>query len=143
MNRLSISLATLTLGAMLAGPALAAEMTTTTTESTTSTSNPAAMTASSGDRTLGVVTNGNVTTEFKAAGTHGIDMNKLKPWSAFAADHPAIAKELAYKPALIGDDSYAKNHPELGSFFSTHPDIREAMIENPGNFVAIPPRPGE
>ena len=127
MNRLSISLATLTLSAMLAGSALAGDVTA----------------ASSSDTTLGTVVNGNTTTEFKAAGTHGVDMNKLKPWSAFAADHPAIAKELAYKPALIGDDSYAKNHPELGSFFSTHPDIREAMIQNPGNFVAIPPRAGE
>ena len=125
MNRLSISLATLTFSAMLAGSAIAGDM------------------ASASDRTLGTVVNGNTTTEFKAAGTHGIDMNKLRPWSAFAADHPAIAKELAYKPALIGDDAYAKNHPELQSFFTTHPDVREAMIENPGNFVAIPPRPGE
>jgi hypothetical protein len=136
MKRLSISLATLTLGAMLAGPALADDMTRTTTTSTTTTS-------SASDPTLGTVVNGNTTTEFKAAGTHGIDMNRLKPWSAFAADHPAIAQQLAHKPALIGDDGYAKNHPELDAFFSTHPDIRQAMIENPGNFVAIPPRPGE
>ncbi len=125
MNRLSISVATLTLSAMLAGSAIAGDV------------------ASAGDRTLGVVVSGNTTTEFKAAGPHGIDMNKLRPWSAFAADHPAIAKELANKPALVGDDAYAKNHPELQSFFATHPDVREAMIENPGNFVAIPPRPGE
>ncbi|MDO8434601.1 MAG: hypothetical protein Q7S58_19565 [Candidatus Binatus sp.] len=126
MNRLSISFATLALSAILAGPAIAGDTT-----------------SAASDRTLGTVVNGDTTTEFKAAGTHGLDMNKLRPWSAFAADHPAIAKELAYKPALIGDDAYAKNHPELESFFSTHPDIREAMIENPGNFVAIPPRPGE
>jgi hypothetical protein len=138
------SLATLTLSAMLVGPAMAEEMTTTTTEATTTTSNNSMpMTTSPGDRTLGTVVNGNTTTEFKAAGKHGIDMNKLKPWSAFAADHPAIAQQLAAKPALIGDDAYAQNHPELGAFFSTHPDIRQAMMENPGNFVAIPPRPGE
>jgi len=45
--------------------------------------------------------------------------------------------------ALINDDAYAKKHPALGAFFSAHPDIREAMAANPGNYVAIPPRPGE
>jgi hypothetical protein len=143
MKRIYISIGTLALTAMLCGPALAEEMTTTTTETTTTTTNPAPVTSSADGQTLGVVKNGNLTTEFKAAGTHGIDMNQLKPWSAFAADHPAIAKQLAYKPALIGDHAYAKQHPELDAFFSSHPDIRQAMIENPGNFVAIPPRPGE
>ena len=36
-----------------------------------------------------------------------------------------------------------KKHPQLGAFFSAHPEIREAMAANPGNYVAIPPRPGE
>ena len=119
MNRLSISLAVLSMTVLFAAPALA------------------------GEQTLATVTNGNTTTEFKAAGTQGVDMNKLKPWSEFANSHPDIAKQLAYKPALITDDGYAKSHPELEAFFSTHPDIKEAMIQNPGNFVAIPPRPGE
>ena len=143
MKRIYFSIGALLLGAMLSAPAMAEEMTTTTTESTTTTTNPAPVTSSSDGQTLAVVRNGNITTEFKAAGTHGIDMDQLKPWSAFAAEHPAIAKQLAYKPALISSDAYAQKHPELGAFFSAHPDIRQAMIENPGNFVAIPPRPGE
>jgi hypothetical protein len=94
-------------------------------------------------KTLGTVVNGNTTTEFKAADSRDIDVAKLKTWNDFAANHRDIAKELAYKTSLINDDAYAKNHPELGDFFSAHPDIREAMAQNPGNFVAIPPRPGE
>ena len=94
-------------------------------------------------KTLGVVVNGNTTTEFKAADTSDIDMQKLETWSAFASEHPNVARQLAYKPALIKSDSYTKKHPELSDFFSAHPDIREAMTENPGNYVAIPPRPGE
>ena len=94
-------------------------------------------------KTLGTVVNGNTTTEFKAADSRDIDVAKLKTWNDFAANHPDIAKELAYKTSLINDEAYAKNHPELGDFFSAHPDIREAMAQNPGNFVAIPPRPGE
>jgi hypothetical protein len=94
-------------------------------------------------KTLGTVVNGNTTTVFKAADTSDIDMQKLQTWTAFASEHQDIARALAYKPALINSDSYAKKHPELADFFSAHPDIREAMAEDPGNYVAIPPRPGE
>ena len=93
--------------------------------------------------TLGTVVNGNTTIEFRAADTSDIDLAKLRTWSDFAAEHPNIARELAYKPSLINSESYLKKHPELESFFSAHPDIKMAMAENPGNYVAIPPRPGE
>ena len=93
--------------------------------------------------TLGTVVNGNTTTVFKAAGNRGIDTQKLKTWNDFASEHPNVASALAHNPALINDDSYAKKHPQLSAFFSAHPEIREAMAANPGNYVAIPPRPGE
>jgi hypothetical protein len=94
-------------------------------------------------KTMGTVVNGNTTTVFKAAGNRGIDTEKLKTWNDFASRHPSVASELAHNPALINDDGYAKEHPKLGVFFAAHPDIREAMTANPGNYVAIPPRPGE
>ncbi len=93
--------------------------------------------------TLGTVVNGNTTTVFKAAGNRGIDTEKLKIWNDFASEHPNVASELAHNPALINDDGYAKKHPQLDAFFSAHPEVREAMAANPGNYVAIPPRPGE
>jgi hypothetical protein len=95
------------------------------------------------DKTLGVVENGNTTIVFKAADPSDFPMQKLDTWGDFASQHPNIARELAYKPSLIDSDDYAKKRPELGAFFSEHPDIREAMEANPGNYVAIPPRPGE
>ena len=94
-------------------------------------------------RTLGTVVNGNTTTVFKAADTSDIDMQKLQTWGSFASEHPDVARALAYRPSLINNDSYTQKHPELGEFFSAHPDIREAMAEDPGNYNAIPPRPGE
>jgi hypothetical protein len=93
--------------------------------------------------TLGTVVNGNTTIEFRAADTSDLDLAKLRAWSDFGAQHPNIARELAYKPSLINSESYLKKHPELESFFSAHPDIKMEMAENPGNYVAIPPRPGE
>ncbi len=103
----------------------------------------AALSAAQEGKTLGTVVDGNTTIEFKAADTSDIDTQKLKTWNDFASQHPKIAKDLAYKPKLINDDGYAKEHPELAAFFSAHPDIREAMAENPGNYNAIAPRPGE
>ena len=96
-----------------------------------------------GGQTLGTVTNGNTVIEFKAADTSDIDLAKLRAWSDFAAEHPKIARELAYKPSLMNSDAYLKKNPELESFFSQHADIKDAMAENPGNYVAIPPREGE
>ena len=94
-------------------------------------------------KTLGVINNGNKEIVFQAANTSDLPMQKLQEWGSFASQHPDIARQLAYKPSLINSDAYAKKHPELGEFFSAHPDIREAMAANPGNYVAIPPRPGE
>jgi hypothetical protein len=96
-----------------------------------------------GAEVLGTVVRGNTTIIFQAAGTHGLDLNRLRTWSQFAEEHPKIATTLAYKPSLINDPGYLTKHPELATFFQAHPDIKDAMEENPGNFAAIPPRPGE
>jgi hypothetical protein len=77
------------------------------------------------------------------AATHGLDLNMLRTWSQFAEEHPKVATALAYKPSLINDPGYLTKHHELATFFQTHPDIKDAIEENPGNFAAIPRRPGE
>ena len=94
-------------------------------------------------KTLGTVVNGNTTTVFKSAGPGGVDSAKLKTWNEFAAQHPKVATALANKPELINDASYTQRHPGLAAFFAAHPDIHDAMVANPGNYNAIPPRPGE
>ena len=94
-------------------------------------------------KVLGQVDNGRTQIVFQAADNSDLDMQKLQTWSSFASEHPDIARQLAYKPSLINSDSYTQQHPELGQFFSAHPDIRESMAEDPGNYNAIPPRPGE
>ncbi|MGO9454910.1 MAG: hypothetical protein ACLQDV_28255 [Candidatus Binataceae bacterium] len=120
MNRISTLLIAVALPIAFAGPAIAQE-----------------------GKTLGVVDNGRTEIVFQAADTSDIDMQRLDTWNAFASQHQNIARELAYKPSLINSDSYTQKHPELAEFFSAHPDMREAMAENPGNYNAIPPRPSE
>jgi hypothetical protein len=92
---------------------------------------------------LGSVTQGNTTIIFEAANPTDLDMQHLQTWDEFANSHPRIASALAYKPSLISDEAYLGKNPELSAFFQAHPDIRDAMVENPGDFAAIPPRPGE
>lgn len=120
MNRISIALFGLALPMAFAVPSVASDA-----------------------KVLGTVENGNNEIVFEAADTSDLPMQQLETWGSFASAHPDIARALAYKPSLINSDSYAKKHPELAEFFSAHPDIREAMQRNPGNYVAIPPRPGE
>ena len=104
---------------------------------------PASDRTATGDEVLGTVVHGNTTIVFESAGTHGLDSSRLLKWDQFAEQHLKIATALAYKPSLINDSGYLSKHPELATFFQAHPDIKDAMEENPGNFAAIPPRPGE
>lgn len=89
-------------------------------------------------QTLGVVQRGNTIIEFKAADTSDIDMAKLKTWHEFAEQHPKIASQLGYHPSLVKNDAWVNKHPELAQFFAQHPDIHDAMEDDPGNFVAPP-----
>jgi hypothetical protein len=98
--------------------------------------------ASSG-RVLGSVTNGNTTVVFEPANNTDIETQPLMTWGEFAADHPAIAHALEYNPSLISDPGYLKKHPDFSAFLQAHPEVREAMAADPGNFNAIWPRPGE
>jgi hypothetical protein len=92
---------------------------------------------------LGRVVQGNTTIVFAPADTSDIDTKRLETWGDFAAAHPKVAKELAYNNSLMNNRAYLSKHLELDEFFRAHPDIKEAMAENPGNYVAIQPRPGE
>ena len=92
---------------------------------------------------LGSVTKGNTTVVFEPANPSDIETQPLTIWDGFATDHPGVARALAFKPSLMNDSGYLKKHPELNAFFEEHPDVRDAMAADPGNFAAIPPRPGE
>jgi hypothetical protein len=104
---------------------------------------PAPSEAPAGGTVLGSVTNGNTTIVFDAANLSDIDTQALVTWGDFAAAHPSIARALAYRPSLMNDPGYLNKHPDFNAFLQKHPEAREAMAANPGNFNAIPPRPGE
>ena len=92
---------------------------------------------------LGRITQGNTTIIFAPADSSDLDLARLKTWEEFADSHPAIARDLAHHPSLMHNQGYLKRHPDLVQFFKEHPDIKVAMAQDPGNFVAPPPRSGE
>jgi hypothetical protein len=99
--------------------------------------------APAGGNVLGSVTRGNTTVVFESANSSDIDTRALRTWDSFAEEHPEIARSLAFKPTLMDDPGYLKRHPALSDFLQEHPEVRSAMALDPGNFAAIPPRPGE
>jgi len=94
-----------------------------------------------GDTTT--VNRGNATLEFEPAGTDNIDTANYQIWNEFASDHPEIARAIAYRPKAVDDPAFLRKHPALATFYQQHPEVRDALIADPGNFAAIPPRPGE
>lgn len=97
----------------------------------------------SSEQLLGVVTNENRTIFFAPTNESDLDVDKLRIWEKFSDNHPDIARAIAYHPQVLETDTFIERHPDLEKFFRNHPDIRDAMIKDPGNYEAIPPRPGE
>jgi hypothetical protein len=131
MKRSSTAIISILVTLVLALPAMAQE------------ENSGAAQPQAGGAELGRVQQGNTTIVFAPADTGDIDISRLRTWGEFAETHPKIAKALAYNSSLMNDSGYLSKHLELEGFFQAHPDIKDAMTQNPGNFVAIQPRPGE
>jgi hypothetical protein len=85
---------------------------------------------------LGTVVKGDRTIVFEPAKLNESSDIQLRTWSQWALEHAQISRELGNRPALARNAAYLKKHPELQVFLATHPDIRQGIITNPGNFVA-------
>jgi hypothetical protein len=86
---------------------------------------------------LGTVQNGNLTIVFEAANSSDINVGMYQAWDEFAQANTKIARQLTRHPSLLSDDNYLRRHPELAGFFGQHPDVKSAMIANPGNFLPV------
>jgi hypothetical protein len=87
----------------------------------------------------GTVVEGKTTMVFKAANESDLHMKSLKQWTAFAQEHPKLARQLADQPTLLSDAHYLGKHPELSQLFNDNPGLLAEMKQDPGNFNAIPP----
>ena len=63
------------------------------------------------------------------------DVMRLRTWQEFALEHPELIRGVESRPSRITDSGYLKKHPELNVFLTEHPDIKQAMVADPGNFI--------
>ncbi|MGO9123365.1 MAG: hypothetical protein ACLP6G_00615 [Terriglobales bacterium] len=61
--------------------------------------------------------------------------NGTKTTDTFMASHPGMAKQLAADPGLIDNKQYLAQHPELGNFLKTHPEIQQEWQNHPVAFA--------
>jgi hypothetical protein len=94
-----------------------------------------------GDTTT--VNRGNAAIVFEPAGMSDIETAQYKVWNDYASAHPEVERALAYNPRLADNPHFLKKHPSLAQLYQAHPDLHDAIVADPGNFAAIPPRPGE
>lgn len=85
------------------------------------------------------VSSGNTVIEAGGASPADLPMQRYKTWDEFQASHAEIAQQLSRKPELVNSSRYLASHPDLKEFFDAHPDIREDMARNPGNYLAVVP----
>ena len=54
---------------------------------------------------------------------------------AFFDSHPKIVRQLEKNPALIENQQFVDNHPELHEYLKTHPYVRREFKDHPYRFM--------
>ena len=72
--------------------------------------------------------------DFQKARLNSAQQDLLRSWNNVVVSDPGVARALARKPALLGDQAYLDKHPPLQEFVAEHPDFPDQFADNPGNF---------
>jgi len=59
----------------------------------------------------------------------------MMDFGGFLRSHSGIQRDLTRDPAVVKDNGYVQNHPELVSYLNAHPDVRAELMANPQTFV--------
>jgi hypothetical protein len=89
---------------------------------------------SSSAKILGVVQNGNRTIIFERSNVN-LNLDQLSAFGQVTASDPALASKLARNPSLVNDEGFVNKYPALQQFFEEHPNAREDIVANPGNYL--------
>jgi len=60
---------------------------------------------------------------------------QLASFGEFLGSHSNIAQQLSKDPALVKNQEYVENHPELQEYLKAHPGVKEELKENPQSFI--------
>jgi hypothetical protein len=77
-----------------------------------------------------------LTVATEGALTGDLPLADYQAFDTFAVAHPEIVSELSHNPKLIENDHYLSKHTELQGFLASHAELRSALIEDPGDFLA-------
>jgi hypothetical protein len=73
------------------------------------------------------------------AGQHWNDRDAthqhMASFGEFLGGHSDIAHDVSKNPSVVKNREYVQNHPELDSYLSAHPEVRDDMMANPDSFV--------
>ncbi len=75
--------------------------------------------------------------ENEGAPSTDLPMADYHAFDSFSAQHPEIIGQLSRNPQLMHSDSYLAKNPELKTFLDSHPEVRDALREHPGNFLPL------
>jgi hypothetical protein len=53
----------------------------------------------------------------------------------FPEGHPGIGRDLLKRSGLVNNDEQVENHPALGAFPQSHPEIRAELHDHPTHFM--------
>lgn len=60
---------------------------------------------------------------------------ELTNFDGFLDSHPDVSRQLDANPSLINDANYLKANPELQTYLTQHPQVREEITETPNYFM--------
>lgn len=59
----------------------------------------------------------------------------LDDFNQFLDNHREVAEQLRKDPSLVDNRQFVDNHPELQTYLQTHPQVRDAITQNPNAFM--------
>lgn len=79
-----------------------------------------------------------VTTEIEfqpAATANDLNVQMLRDFENVKEADRKVAIDIARNPEVVENAGYVAKHPALQAFLERHPEARNEIVENPGNFV--------
>jgi hypothetical protein len=61
--------------------------------------------------------------------------DRMADFGGFLDQHKQIARDIDRNPDAVKNREFVQNRPDLDSYLSAHPEVREDLMANPQNFV--------
>jgi hypothetical protein len=68
-------------------------------------------------------------------GDRDVAHQHMASFGEFLEGHQNIRADVTKNPSMLKNREYVQKHPELGSYLSAHPEMRDEMMSDPDGFV--------